>query len=884
MPATETTVAATGLSAADAAARLRADGPNVLPSVRLVPAWRKLLAELTHFFALMLWVAAVLAMVAGMPQLAIAIVVVILVNGVFAFVQEERAEKASERLRDLLPSAVTVRRDGEPRVVEAADVVVGDVMLLSSGDRIPADGRLLHSDDLAVDESTLTGESESVHAARDDDVSAGTYVVSGQGEALCVATADDTRLAGIASLTAGVRRPRSPLAAELHRIVRIIAVLAIGVGCAFFALSLLVGAPAHNGFLFAVGVTVALVPEGLLPTVTLSLAMGAQRMVRRHALVRHLEAVETLGSTTLICTDKTGTLTQNRMTVVRAWTPAGSVAVVGDGYEPTGQVTASTAARTAGARMGRAAITASQGGISFDDGTWSVVGDPMEAAIDAFARRLAGGPNRVGMPVERRYAFDPVRRRESVVSGSTLMLKGAPDSVLPLCTGPDDAALSSARHTVDDLAGQGLRVLAVAERQLAGAAAPDASTPVEAIERDLTLLGLFAIEDPPRPAVTDALDATRRAHIKVVMLTGDHPATAVAVAQEIGLIRGGSDSVVLQGRDLPTDDAALGELLDRDGAVVSRVSPEQKLAVARALQARGHVVAMTGDGVNDGPALREADIGVAMGLGGTDVARAAADLVLLDDDFSTIVAAVEQGRATYANIRRFLTYHLTANVAELTPFVVWALSGGHVPLAIGVLQVLCFDIVTDLLPALALGGEPPSKGVMERRPERRHLMDRPLLTRVFGVLGPVESSIEMIAFLTVLTLAGWHLGADPPSGTVLVTASGSAFAAVVLGQIANAFACRSATRPVWQLGWLTNRMLVWAVAAEFVILIALLVIGPVAAVLGQSPPSIAGWAVAIAGMPALLAADYWSKRIRRGGIGGTSRRRPAATSRRPSGS
>ncbi|PTR32260.1 calcium-translocating P-type ATPase [Rhodococcus sp. OK519] len=874
VPATDLTTATTGLSSSAAAARLRADGPNVLPSVRPVPAWRTLLAELTHFFALMLWVAAALSVVAGMPQLAIAIVVVIVVNGLFAFVQEERAEKASERLRDLLPSAVTVRRDCAPRVVGAADVVAGDVLLLSSGDRIPADGRVLHSDDLAVDESTLTGESEPVHASTGDGVCAGTYVVSGQGEALCVATADDTRLAGISSLTAEVRRPRSPLAVELQRVVRIIAVLAIVVGCAFFALSLLVGSPAHNGFLFAVGVTVALVPEGLLPTVTLSLAMGAQRMVRRHALVRHLEAVETLGSTTVICTDKTGTLTQNRMTVVRAWTPEGEVSIVGEGYQPTGQVTASAAARRAGAHMGRAATTASQGGIAYADGDWSVVGDPMEAAIDAFARRVSDGSDPVRMPTERRYAFDPRRRRESAVSGSTLMLKGAPDSVLPLCTGPGRATLATARRTVDDLAGQGLRVLAVAERELPGTTESDVPMPVESIERDLTLLGLFGIEDPPRPTVTDALDATRHAHIKVVMLTGDHPATALAVAREVGLIGGDREPVVVEGHDLPADDAALGELLDRDGAVVSRVSPEQKLAVARALQARGHVVAMTGDGVNDGPALREADIGVAMGRGGTDVARAAADLVLLDDDFSTIVTAVEQGRATYANIRRFLTYHLTANVAELTPFVVWALSGGHIPLAIGVLQVLCFDIVTDLLPALALGGEPPSRGVMERRPEHRHLMDRAVLTRVFGVLGPVESSFEMIAFLTVLTLAGWHLGADAPSGTVLVTASGAAFTAVVLGQIANAFACRSATRPVWQVGWLTNRLLVWAVAAEFVILIALLVIGPVAAVLGQSPPSIAGWAIAIAGMPALLAADYSNKRIRRTGAGRARRPSP----------
>ncbi|RVW03259.1 cation-translocating P-type ATPase [Rhodococcus spongiicola] len=847
---------AAGLTSDAAAERLRVDGPNLLPTTRPVPAWRKLAAELTHFFALMLWVASALALVADMPQLAAAIVVVIVVNGVFAFVQEERAEKASARLRDLLPATVTVRRDGELRTIDAAGVVVGDVMVIAGGDRVPADGTLTVTHDLAVDESTLTGESESVHKKPGGHVWAGTYAVGGQGEAFAVATAADTRLAGIAALTAGVRRPRSPLAAELHRVVRAIAVLAAAVGGGFFGLSLLIGLPAHDGFVLALGVTVALVPEGLLPTVTLSLAMGAQRMAHRQALVRHLEAVENLGSTTVICTDKTGTLTQNRMTVTEAWTPAGTVTAAGEGYEPTGRVEGTAPALDAARHLGLVAVAASQGGIVFQNGAWSVVGDPMEAALDAFARRAAGHGTPERATPDRRLAFDPERRRESAIFGRALMLKGAPDSVLPLCTSAGPPVLAAARRAVDDMAGRGLRVLAAATRDL-----PDAAGSADQVERDLTLVGLFGIEDPPRPAVAAALAAARRAHIRVVMLTGDHPATAVAVARQIGLVDD-SRPLVVEGDDLPEHDDALGDLLDRDGVLVSRVSPEQKLAVARALQARGHVVAMTGDGVNDGPALREADIGVAMGRGGTDVAREAADLVLLDDDFSTIVAAVEQGRATYANIRRFLTYHLTSNVAELTPFLVWALSGSRIPLAIGVLQVLCIDIVTDLLPALALGGEPPGKGVMDRRPERRHLLDRNLLARVFGVLGPVEAAAAMTAFLVVLWISGWRVGADPPTGAALVTASGSAFAAIILGQIANAFACRSATRPVWQLGWRTNPLLLWAVTVESVILLMLLTIGPLAALLGQSPPSIAGWAIAAAGIPALLGADYLYKSVR----------------------
>ncbi|HSL36990.1 MAG TPA: HAD-IC family P-type ATPase, partial [Arthrobacter sp.] len=344
---------------------------------------------------------------------------------------------------------------------------------------------------------------------------------------------------------------------------------------------------------------------------------------------------------------------------------------------------------------------------------------------------------------------------------------------------------------------------------------------------------------------------------KVAMVTGDHAFTAAAIARETGLI--GTPELVLEGHNLPEDDAVLAALLDRDGVVVSRVTPEQKLRVARLLQGRGHVVAMTGDGVNDGPALQQADIGVAMGLSGTDVAREAADLVLLDDDFATIIAAVEQGRATYANIRRFLTYHLTDNVAELTPFVIWALSGGRFPLALSVLQILALDIGTDLLPALALGSEAPSKGTLKRPPERRHLMDRALMCRVFGLLGPVEALFEMTAYTSVLLGAVWTPGAELPASDVLMAASGAAFTTVVLAQLANAFACRSASVPPWRLGWFTNRLLVWAVLAELGLLAVFLFLGPLAALLGHAPPSPGGLAVALAAIPAVLLADWLYK-------------------------
>ncbi|HET9017169.1 MAG TPA: cation-transporting P-type ATPase [Thermomicrobiaceae bacterium] len=844
-----------GLTAAEAADRLRRDGPNRLPVAPPPPVWRLVAAQLTHFFALMLWAAGALAFVAGMPQLGVAIFAVILVNGVFAFAQEYRAERAAERLRDLLPRRATVRRDGVPVEVDAAGLVVGDLVLLQPGDRISADLRLSEAHALAIDTSTLTGESVPVDAAAGEPAHAGTFVVSGEGAGTVEATGAATRLAGIARLTRAGHRPRSPLARELDRVVRLVAAIAVGVGVAFFGLSLLLGTPARNGFLFAVGVTVALVPEGLLPTLTLSLAIGAQRMARRHALVRRLESVETLGSTTFICTDKTGTLTRNEMAVVAAWTPCGEATIAAAGYDPTAPAEVDPALLPAMRDLALVAARCSLGRAVERDGAWVAQGDPMEAALDVLARRLGGdvaGDERAA-PATRRFPFDADRRRMSLVAGDRLLVKGAPDALLPRCRDSDDAAA-----TVEAMADRGLRVLAVATRparEVAGAHSADEA------ESGLDLLGLVGLEDPPREAARAALVACRRAGIKVAMVTGDHPATARAIAREVGLL--GPEKLVLEGRDLPPDEAVLGALLDRDGVVVSRVAPEDKLRIARALQARGHVVAMTGDGVNDGPVLQEADIGVAMGRSGTDVAREAADLVLLDDDFATIVAAIEQGRSTFSNVRRFLTYHLTDNVAELTPFVVWALSGGRFPLAIGVLQVLALDIGTDLLPALALGAEAPTPGTLRRPPEGRHLIDGSLLRRVFGVLGPVEAVVEMLAFVVALAAAGWRPGNAFPGGPALLAASGTAFSAVVIGQVANAFACRSVSRWPGALGWLSNRLLVAAVTVELLTLGVFLYLPPLARLLNQGPPPAGGWLAALAAAPALLAADALHKRLRR---------------------
>jgi calcium-translocating P-type ATPase len=852
-----------GLTSAQAAAILAENGANELPAAPSVPAWRLLLSQMVHFFALMLWVAGLLAFIAGMPQLGFAIFVIIIVNGLFSFAQEQRAQRASDRLSALLPVRVVVKRDGSPLEIDASQVVVGDLVILSAGDRVVADMTAVEAHGLELDESTLTGEAEPVEVIADSMLWAGTFVVSGEGTAAVCATGVNTQLAGIAALTASAERPPGPLALELRRIVRIMAVLTVSVGAAFFILTLFTGTPARDGFLFAVGITVALVPEGLLPTLTLSLAMGAQRMAHKNALVRHLQAVETLGSTTFICTDKTGTLTRNEMSVVQIWTPVGSVHIQGEGYAPVAEILGSQQARSAAAQAASAAQFCSQGRAVEQQGSWVAIGDPMECAIDASFRRLSSSesPSELSeIPTAvRRFAFDPQRRRASASTQDWLFAQGAPDAMFPLCLASSDletSLIESARKATEDLASQGLRVLAVA-RRLVGTTIWSSA---EEAEQQLELLGLIGLQDPPRAEAKASIAACRSAGIKLAMITGDHPSTAQAIAEQVGLL--GPHGLVLTGEELPETAADLAALLDHDGVVVSRATPADKLRIAEALQGLGHVVAMTGDGVNDGPALRKADIGIAMGASGTDVAREAADLVLLDDNFATIVAAIEEGRATFTNIRRFLTYHLTDNVAELTPFLIWGLSGGRFPLAIGVLQVLCLDIVTDLLPALALGAEPPSPGLLSRPLTGRHLIDSSLLRRVFGVLGPTEAVIEMAAFVTGLVAVGWRPGDSFPTGNQLLAASGAAFAAVVLGQVANAHACRSATRPPWRLGWTSNHLMNLALLVQLLLLVGLLAIPPVAKFLGQAVPSPAAALVACSAIPALLVVDALHKLLR----------------------
>ena len=843
-----------GLLDADVLERRARDGANVLPTPRATPVWRLLIAQMTHFFAGMLWIAAALALLAGMLPLGAAIIAIVLLNGFFAFAQEYRADRAAEKLDSMMPARTRVRRAGSTSEIDVADLVVDDVVLIAAGDRIGADLRVTRSAGLSVDESMLTGESVPVHRDPDGVVLAGTFVVEGDAEGVVVAVGSGTRLAGIASLTATADRPPSPLANQLHRLVLIVAAVAVTVGVGLSCVSLALGSTATEALLFGVGVMVALVPEGLLPTVTLSLARGAQRMASQHALVRRLEAVETLGATTFICTDKTGTLTRNEMTVVEVWTTRGVVTVSGAGYDPAGSPSGDPDARALASSAGRAAVACVLGRVTRVADVWTADGDPMDVSLDVFAQRMGDDPAQRNAPVAR-LPFTSDRMCSAAVLDETAVVMGAPELLLDRCTGLD---LLAARAPLTDMSARGRRVVAVAR---ARTPLPDATESglTAVIGSDLELLALIGIQDPPRADVADAIATCHRAGIRLAMVTGDSAATASAIATEIGLL--GPSGNVVEGKDLPTSDAALAELLDQaDGAVVARVTPADKLRIARALRSRGHVVAMTGDGVNDAAALREADVGVAMGRSGSDVAREAADLVLLDDNFATIPRAIELGRGTFANIRRFLTFHLTDNVAELVPFVAWAMTGSEIPLAIGVLQVLALDIGTDMLPALALGAEPSNSRTMSGPPRTTDVVDGPLLRRALLILGPTEALLSMGAFITVLALGGWTYGAEAPD-RLLVVASGSAFAVIAAAQMVNAFACRSETRAAWTIDPRSNPLVVWAVGIEAVLLLAFLGLPWLSELLGGAWPSATGWMFCLLAVIAVPLVDAAHKQL-----------------------
>jgi calcium-translocating P-type ATPase len=879
-----------GLSGADAAARRLEFGANRLERLARRPIVIRFASQFTHFFAILLWVAALLALVAdlrmpgqGMATLAIAIIAVIVVNGAFSFWQEYRAEETMASLQRLLPHHVRVQRDGAAAVIPSEDVVPGDVIFVGAGDDVPADCLLIEAFTVRVSNATITGESRPVsrdaRPSSDDDLLrsknvllAGTSVTSGEAKALVFATGMHTAFGRIARLTQATVDAPSPLLREIASLSRVIAVLALAIGAMVFVIGRFIGLPLSACIVFAIGIIVANVPEGLLPTVTLAMAMAARRMARRHTLVRHLPSVEALGSASVICTDKTGTLTQNRMEIRAVYVPGQFVA--------TAATLPSTLAHTHRRLFECAACChdLKHGG----DGPGQMIGDPMEQALARMAVDALGAP----VNVERldEIPFEPERKRMATVhragDGVVIYAKGAPEELLPRArwieiegmptplTAEWSGAFTAAATRMGD---RGLRVLALAYRMLPPTYVLDDA------DQDLVVTGLVGFEDPPRAEVPAAVRRCREAGVKITMVTGDHPHTALAVAREIGLVRSAT-ATLLTGDDLARmSETQLQLALDAPEIVCARVTADQKLRIVTAFQRKRAIVAVTGDGVNDAPALRAADIGIAMGLSGTDVAREAADLVLLDDNFASIVAAVEEGRAVFENIRKFLTYILTSNIPELVPYLAFAFA--RMPLALTIMQILAVDLGTDMVPALGLGAEPPDSGVMQRPPRARadRLLNGGLLVRAYLFLGIMEAIGAMAAFLFLLFGAGWRWGDQlAPADLVYRQATTACLTAVVLMQVVNVHLCRSRRAPLSSLPLFNNRLITAGIVAELglILLIDYTAIGN--RVFGTAPIPASAWLFIAPFAAAMVGLEEIRKGFVRGIFRTSSKRSPIA--------
>lgn len=844
-----------GLSTAEAQRRLLQYGPNSLQR-RGGRQWPKALArQFTHPLALLLWLAAGLLLIVGSHVVAAAVVLIIVLNAAFSFVQELQAERAVEELAKYLPQQAKVERDGAVVEIDATQVVPGDIVVIEEGDRIPADIRLLVGA-VEVDMSALTGESVSTlrSAAMVDTkvpklnahelVFSGTNCTGGEARGVAFATGMATEIGRIAALSERVKPDPSPLESQVRRVAWLIAAVSVMLALSFIPVATLA---AHltliNSLVFAAGLLAGMVPEGLLPVITLSLAVAVRELARRGALVKRLSAVETLGSTDVICTDKTGTLTQNRMTPVAVWTTAGRLDLDGPDVADLGPGPRAVASIAAGCNNARL-----QDGVS--------TGDPTEVGLLTAARMLGADTDTAHREAQRRWQFhfDPERKLMSTVDqdrGGHLRVrtKGAPEAVLSCCSAIldrdgtavalDDSQLSAVEDAVRGFAAAGLRVLAFAERELPSDGSPPHQR--DDAERDLCLTGLIAMLDPPRPGVADAVAQCHTAGIRIIMITGDHPLTAAAIAERVG-ITGPHPKVVTAEEFEQLGEKQLTALMREEPEIIfARASPEAKLHIAEALRSAGHVVAMTGDGVNDAPALRRADIGVAMGLSGTDVAREAATMVLTDDDFTSIVSAVHAGRRIYDNVRKFILYIFAHATPEVVPFLVFALGGGLIPLPLTIMQILAFDVGSETLPALSLSREPAEPGIMTRppRPRREGVIRGPMLARAWLFLGLIVAALQMTGFFYVMLHGGWHPGAPVGVGTplhhVYRQATTMTFLGMMAGQVGTVFAVRTQRASLRSVGVFSNRYLLAGIAAEMVLAALFVYTPPMQTLLGTAP-------------------------------------------------
>lgn len=880
-----------GLNTEEAKERQNKLGKNVISEKKGRPIILVFLSNFISLMAILLWAGGIIAFVADMPQLAVAIWLVNVINGVFSFWQEFRAGKATEALKKMLPSYVRVIRGNEEKQILAEDLVPGDIMLIQEGDKISADARIFECSDLQVNQSTLTGESNPVRKTQDHIVKnglsrfeipnlifTGTSVASGTAKAAVISIGMNTEFGKIANLTQTVKAEQSPLEKELDKLTKQVSIMAISIGALFFiAATLFVREPLAQAFIFSLGMIVAFIPEGLLPTVTLSLAMAVQRMAKEHALVKHLSAVETLGCTTVICSDKTGTLTQNEMTVCNLWLPDQELEVTGLGYAPVGKIMNGNSEIMASENenlkllLTAASLCSNARVLPPNDKSdrYTVLGDPTEACLGVAAQKAGIDiESQLNMtPRIRELPFDSRRKRMSTIhklekplNGCQRIayIKGAPKEVLELCTevfsnGNREGLTEEKRRQImqanDTYAKNGLRVLAVAYRLLSRndnlPAALSSYTP-ELIEQNMIFIGLVVMADPPRPEVAAAVELCHKANIRIIMITGDYGLTAESIAKRIGIVKGNHPRIVSGVELEKMSEDELKEAL-KDEVIFARVAPEQKYRVVCSLQEMGHIVAVTGDGVNDSPALKKADIGVAMGISGTDVAKEAADMILTDDNFASIVRAIEEGRAVYSNIRKFILYILNSNMPEGAPSAAFLFSRGGIPLPLTVMQILSIDLGTDMMPALGLGTELPEEGIMNKPPRSRNeaLLNKGVVIKGFLWYGLLESIVAMFAYFLVNITYGWPDVQLASTGNVYRQATTMTLASIVFCQVGMVLNCRTEKQSIFKVGLFSNKRVVQGIIFEILLICAIIYIPFLQSIFQTAPIGIKEWAFLI---------------------------------------
>ncbi|MGX6444320.1 cation-translocating P-type ATPase [Neobacillus sp. K501] len=900
-----------GLTNEEVIKRLSLYGKNTIKEKQGKPIFIQFLVHFTSMMAILLWISGAIAFIAKMPQLGIAVWCVNLINGIFSFIQEFRAGKATEALKELLSSYARVIREGQEIKIVTDELVPGDLLLIEEGDKISADARLVESNDLQINQSALTGESNPVRKFSDaihcDDLTnletsnlifTGSTVSSGSGKALVYKTGMATELGKIANLTQNVVEELSPLQKELNRLTKQISVIALAFGTSFFLLAIFfVNNPIAESFIFALGMIVAFIPEGLSPTVTLALAQGVQRMAKKNALVKNLAAVETLGCTSVICTDKTGTLTQNEMTVNHIWLPDRELEVTGTGYSPDGEIVDHGQAISIDSNSGLSLIMTAVSLCSNarviapneENQRYTVLGDPTEACLGVAAQKAGVHLENLQkeQPRIRELHFDSRRKRMTTIhqlshpineKNQVAYTKGAPKELIELCDTVSingtvhqmsDAIKLSALAANDEYARLGLRVLAVAVRYIGDndddiPANPGLYLP-EIIEQKLTFIGLVIMSDPPRPEVAEAVSRAHQAGIRIVMITGDYGLTAESIAKRIGIVTGDHPRLI-SGIELEnmSDDELMIAL--KEEIIFARVAPEQKYRVVVNLQKMGEIVAVTGDGVNDAPALKKADIGVAMGISGTDVAKESADMILTDDNFASIIHAVEQGRTVYNNIRKFLLYILNSNMPEAVPSAFFLFSKGAIPLPLTVMQILFIDLGTDLIPALGLGSEEPEKGIMTKPPRNlsEPLLNKKLILKAFLWYGILASIVSIIAYFFTNYINGYSAASLAPEGSeIYIEATTMTLAGIVFSQIGAVMNCRTEGVSIFKKGLLKNHLINLGIILEILFLLMIMHVPLLQKVFGTGPIGITNWLFLFCIPPIIIAIEEIRKAFSR---------------------